>query len=72
MKQCPKCSERNTNDSQFCKSCGENLENVEIISEDLSAMRGDKKGQRSNNSRSWKSKRDDGGWEGKDTECILP
>ena len=41
MKQCPKCSERNTNDSQFCKSCGENLENVEIISEDLSAMADD-------------------------------
>lgn len=41
MKQCPKCSERNTNDSKFCKSCGESLEDVETSSEDLSAMADD-------------------------------
>ena len=41
MKQCPKCSEKNADDFRFCKSCGENIENVEIVSEDLSAVAGD-------------------------------
>lgn len=40
MKQCPKCLERNSDDSKFCGNCGENLESVESTSEDISAMAG--------------------------------
>lgn len=38
MKECPKCSTKNPNDSAFCKGCGASLEGVEIAQDPTSVF----------------------------------